>query len=141
MRVVLDPNVIVSALLAPSGAPARVLQAWMEGDYELIVSPALLAELEQILAYPKIASRVTQSEANELIDLLRTESTTIEDPTSAPSTPSPDPGDDYLVALGEHARARIVSGDKHLLSLADQVPVASPRAFIDEIERHGREIS
>lgn len=137
MRAVLDPNVIVSALLSPTGAPARVLRAWIDGAYELIVSPALLDELERVLAYPKIVERVTESEAAEMIALLRHGVTQVDDPSDGPSTRSPDSDDDYLVALAEHTRAMIVSGDKHLLGLGRQFPVASPRAFVDRLNPRG----
>ena len=46
MRVVLDPNILISAMLSPSGAPARLLARWLAGDFELIASPQLLAELD-----------------------------------------------------------------------------------------------
>ena len=46
MRAVLDPNVIISGLLSPSGNAARLLRAWERGEYELIVSVSLVAELE-----------------------------------------------------------------------------------------------
>jgi uncharacterized protein len=134
MRAVLDPNVVVSALLSPTGAPAHALRAWIDGAYELIVSPALLGELERVLAYPKIAERVTASEAGELIALLRHGATQVDDPSEGPSTPAPDPDDDYLVALAEHTRAMLVSGDKQLLGLGRQLPVASPRDFIDSLD-------
>ncbi len=45
-----------------------------------------------------------------------------DDPQDPPSTRSPDPGDDYLIALGAVAQADIVSGDRHLPALADELP-------------------
>jgi predicted nucleic acid-binding protein len=48
-RVVLDCNVFVSALLSPSGSPAQVLDRWADGDFDVIVSPLLFAELERVL--------------------------------------------------------------------------------------------
>jgi putative PIN family toxin of toxin-antitoxin system len=137
MRAVLDPNVVVSALLSPTGAPAHVLRAWIDGACELIVSRALLGELERVLACPTIAERVTESEAAEVIALLRHGATQVDDPSEGPSTRTPDPDDDYLVALAEHARAMLVSGDKHLLGLGRQLPVASPRAFLDSLDPQG----
>jgi uncharacterized protein len=134
MRAVLDPNVIVSALLSPAGAPARALGAWINGAYELIVSPTLLDELERVLAYPKIAERVTSSEAADVIALLRHGATQVDDPSDGPSRRAPDPDDDYLVALAEHTRAMLVSGDKHLLGLGRQLPVTSPRDFVDSLD-------
>lgn len=51
-RVVVDPNVLISARLSPGGTPARLLTAWMEGQFELVVSPALLVELTGVLDRP-----------------------------------------------------------------------------------------
>jgi predicted nucleic acid-binding protein len=44
-RAVLDTNVYVSALLAPAGSPAQILERWADGEFDVIVSPLLLAEL------------------------------------------------------------------------------------------------
>lgn len=130
MRAVLDPNVIISALLAPRGTPATVLRAWLDGAFELVVSDALLAELDRALAYPKLRRRIEASEVQELTEMLRREARLKNDPGDPPSTRSPDPGDDYLIALGAAAQAAIVSGDGHLLGLADKMPVYSPAEFL-----------
>jgi predicted nucleic acid-binding protein len=45
-----------------------------------------------------------------------------------------DPGDDYLIALAAAARAVIVSGDRHLLDMRDELPVQSPAGFLAAIE-------
>lgn len=130
MRAVLDPNVIVSAALSRHGTPARVLRAWLDGAYEMLVSPSLLSELERVLDYPKIARRVTRREADQLLDLLRRQAQPMDDPEGPPTITSPDPGDDYLISLARAGRAVIVSGDGHLQSLADHIPVYPPAAFL-----------
>lgn len=131
MRAVLDINVIISALLSPGGSPAIVLRSWLDGAYELVVSSQLLAELERALTYPKLRARITAAEAADVVELLRRGAQLIEDPGHAPDVRSPDPGDDYLIALAASARAVIVSGDEHLLSLAEHLPVYSPAAFLE----------
>jgi putative PIN family toxin of toxin-antitoxin system len=135
VRAVLDPNVLISALLSRDGVPARVLRAWLDGAFELIVSDRLLAELERDLAYPKLRKRVEPSEAIEFIDLLRRSARLLDDPDDPPSVRSPDPGDDYVIALAETAQALIVSGDRHLLGLAQHCPVLSPADFLAELSR------
>jgi len=60
VQAVLDPNVIISALLSPNGSPARVVQAWLDGGYELVVSPLLLGELDRALDHPKLTSTTTR---------------------------------------------------------------------------------
>ena len=130
MRAVLDPNVIVSAILSRGGRPATLLRAWLDGGYELVVSPALLGELERALGYPKIASRVSPDEARELLDVLRLQAELVNDPEGVPSVRSPDPDDDYLIGLAEDSLAVIVSGDTDLHGLAEQIPVYTPAAFL-----------
>lgn len=130
MRAVLDPNVIISALLAPRGAPANVLRAWLDGTFDLVASAPLLDELERALGSPKLAQRVEPAEVQEFLELIRRAGQMIDDPVDPPIIRSPDPGDDYLIALAAEAQAVIVSGDRHLLGLADQLPVYSPADFL-----------
>lgn len=137
MRAVLDPNVIISGLLAPNGAPARVLRAWQEGAFDLVVSPLLLEELGRALAYPKLRKRLTTAEVAELLELLRREARVERDPASPFDVRSPDPGDDYLIALAAASRALLVSGDAHLLGLATRLPVDSPAEFLARLQRVG----
>jgi putative PIN family toxin of toxin-antitoxin system len=127
---ILDPNVIISALLSRQGTPAKVLRAWLEGRFELIVSPLLLKELARALAYPKLAERIEADEAAALIDWLRREAIIVDDPTEPPTSQSEDPGDDYLLALAEAERAVLVSGDRHLLALTAELPVLTAREFL-----------
>ena len=133
MRAVVDPNVHISALLAPRGAPAAVLRAWTDGGFEVIVSPLLLAELERTLAYPKLRKRIATEDAVQVVEWLRRSATVVEDPEGPPQLRSPDPGDDYLLALAATARAAIVTGDRHLLSLDATLPIYPPAEFLRTI--------
>ncbi len=138
MRAVLDPNVVIVALLSPSGWPAKVLRSWLDGAYELIVSPLMLEELERALACPKPRERVSSAEGRDLLTLLRDVGDMRDDPPEGPSVRCSDPDDDYLLALAAASQAIIVSGDRHLLDLSDDVPVFSPAAFLAVIERDDR---
>ena len=131
LRAVLDPNVIVSALLAPSGTPAKVLRAWLDGDYELIVSPLLLAELIRVFDYPKLRSRISEIESQQFIELLKHQGEIVDDPDFSLPVHSSDPDDDYLISLAAATRSVVVCGDHHLLDLADRPPVHSPARFLE----------
>lgn len=63
MRAVLDPCILISALLSRGGAPAQVLTRWLGGEFELIVSESLLDELARALAYPRLRERIPAAEA------------------------------------------------------------------------------
>ncbi|MFZ1154257.1 MAG: putative toxin-antitoxin system toxin component, PIN family [Solirubrobacteraceae bacterium] len=129
MRVVLDPNVFVSALLSPEGTSARVLLAWIDGAFELVVSPKLVAELERVLKYPKLVTRISKHETTELLDWLARAAISAGDPPESPVAVS-DKDDDYLVALASAESAVLVSGDKALLELGDRFPVLAPVQFL-----------
>ena len=131
MRAVLDPSVIISGLLSRSGQPARLLEAWAGGGFELVVSEALLAELARALEYPRLAGRVSSDERSRLLELLRSEAEISPDPDDPPGRRSIDPGDDYLIALSADQRVPLVSGDKHLTDLADELPILTPRQLLD----------
>jgi putative PIN family toxin of toxin-antitoxin system len=129
-RAVLDPGVLVSALITPQGTPAKLLLSAGEGDFELIVSPLLLEELELVLRREKFRRYIDQDGVTAYLDLLRRSAEIAADP----ETPSPircaDPDDDYLIALANSQNAALVSGDSHLLDLAGKIPVHSPADFL-----------
>jgi len=135
VRAVLDPNVLISAVLSRSGAPAQVLEAWAQGEFELAISPALIAELERALAYPKLRELISESEAEEFVGWLRAAAELVDDPGAEPAIRSDDPGDDYLIALAAELQVPLVSGDRHLLDLADRLPVFTPRRFLELLQR------
>jgi putative PIN family toxin of toxin-antitoxin system len=132
---VLDPGVLVAALISPRGAPAELLLAWFEGYFELVVSPRLLGELGRVLRRPKFRRYVTGAEVAGFLELLADRAVVVQDPPDPPPV-TPDPGDDYLVALARAARADVlVSGDAHLTGLPDpDPPVLTPRGFLDRLQ-------
>lgn len=132
MRAVLDANILIAALLSSGGPPAQIVSRWLAGDFELVVSEALLAELSRALAYPKVRARIPAPSAHEFVVLLRQSAVGAPDPTE-PARRSADPGDDYLLALAERERAVLVSGDRHLLELAGELPVRTARAFLETL--------
>jgi putative PIN family toxin of toxin-antitoxin system len=131
VRAVLDPNILIAALLSRSGGPAQIISRWLGGAFELVVSEALLSELERALTYPKLRRRIPPDDAAEFVSLLRLAAIVAPDPASG-SHHSGDPGDDYLLALAENEHAVLVSGDHHLLKLAD-LPIQTARSFLDRL--------
>src|SRR6185312_13393521 len=102
------------------------------GEFELVVSENLLAEVEHALAYPKLRKRVSRDEADAFIAIVRHGALLATDEPDVPRR-SEDPGDDYLLALAEQERAVLVSCDQHLLGLADALPVQTAREFLNHL--------
>lgn len=124
MRVVLDTNVVVSALLW-GGIPYRLIQAASAGDIALFASAVLLDELRDTLARPHLASRLAQQPASveQAIGLYSQLVGHVVPRTIAPT--SRDPDDDHVLACALAAKAQlIVSGDKDLLDLCHYRTIA-----------------
>jgi putative PIN family toxin of toxin-antitoxin system len=135
LRAVLDTNVLVSALITPRGASARLLSELRTGAFELVTSPLLLAELREVLRRPKFRSYVDEVEADAYLELITRESTVLEDPLPDEQTPLPaDPDDRFLVELARAAPVHaLVTGDARLLELRPAVPVLTPVEFLGRI--------
>ncbi len=133
-RAVFDPNVLVAALLAPNGVPAGCMRAHAEGRFELVVCSHLLAELEGVLTRPKFQRYLTPGQAERFLASLRREAQVVDDPEDIEAV-SPDPSDDYLVALARARRAHVlVSGDPHLTSLRVlDLVLLTPRRFLERL--------
>ncbi|MEX0973541.1 MAG: putative toxin-antitoxin system toxin component, PIN family [Solirubrobacterales bacterium] len=129
-RAVLDPGVLVSALISPSGTPARLVAQAVAGEFELIVSPALLAELDGVLRREKFRPHFDLETAGEYVALLGRTATNAADPEQQPSLRSTDPDDDYLIALAHSQNAVLVSGDSDLLDLLGGAPICAPADFL-----------
>jgi len=130
-RVVLDPVVLVSALITPAGVPGRLLEQVHDGSLELIVSPLLLAELEGVLRRPKFRRYVELDGVSDFLGLLRREAIAAPDPVDPGPLRSSDPDDDYLIALAFNQNAILVSGDRHLLDLVSGAPILAPADLLD----------
>lgn len=131
MKAVLDPDVLTSSLLSREGPPAKIILEWLHGGLDLLVSPQLLEELEETLAYPKIRKRVSQTDAENFIVLPKLSGTMVADPSEDPPIRSRDPRDDYLLALAASESAALVTGDKDLLDFDPKFPIYSPKQFLD----------
>lgn len=134
VRAVLDPNVLISAVISPAGAPREIVTAWTQGSFDLVVSPLLLDELRDVLARPRFRRWVKRCHRRRVRRGTHRAATIIDDPPGVPGLP-PDPDDDYLIALARVAEADyLVSGDRHLTGISDPIPpVLTPREFRDRL--------
>lgn len=111
MRVVLDTNILVSALIAPAGNPAAIYNAWQQGRFTLLTCTEHLDELRATFQKPRIADLIKPHKAGRLVNQIRK---LAEDIGQLPRVNrSPDPGDNFLLALAEAGKADyLVTGDK-----------------------------
>ena len=130
MRVVVDTNVLISGAFF-SGPPLQILQACLEGEFQLVLSPQILVE------YRRVGQEFSQMHPNSdferLLGLLVTQALIVDVPDLARPV-CRDPHDDKFIACALAVGADvIVSGDKDLLAISEQlmIPVMRPREFVD----------
>jgi putative PIN family toxin of toxin-antitoxin system len=134
-RLVIDPNVYVSAAITPAGTCGQLVDAVDDSEIVAVSCPHLLVELEQVLLRPKLRRYVVAEEVAGYCETIRARSEHHPDPVDVPSHTS-DPKDDYLVALAIDAHVdAIVSGDPDLLQAEVPVQVWSPRESLDMLVR------
>lgn len=137
MRVVLDTNVLVSALITKGTPPDLLYQAWDAGAFELVTSEAQITELARVLTYDKLRAYVRREEVDALVEVMGTV-VHIVDPAPDVSL-SIDPDDNVILATAIAGEVDLlVTGDKSdLLSLktVHGIPIVTPRQALDRVER------
>jgi hypothetical protein len=134
VRIVLDTNVVVSALLW-GGTPFRLIQSATDGIVTLYTSPELLAELRGVLGHAHLALRLQRQNASveEAMTLYGALAINVS-PTVLPRVVAADADDDHVVAAAIAAKADlIVSGDRHLLDIGSHrgIRIITPTMAVD----------
>ena len=134
MRIVLDTNILISALVSDKGASAHILARCQAGELELLVSPDSLAELRRVLTYPRIRKRVKYSDEQiERFVAFLAQFAIVLTPPTAIRVVAADADDDKFVELALAGEAQyLVSGDDHLLSIGQYqgIRILKPAAFL-----------
>jgi putative PIN family toxin of toxin-antitoxin system len=137
MRLILDTNILLSALLSPLGAPAKLLDAWERKVFTLAACEALIAELRDVAGRPFFRARLRASAAELLAAGVRDFSFFCRDLPSGST--APDPKDSYLLALAEASEADfLVTGAKELVALKrhKSTRIISPAAMIEILKKN-----
>lgn len=139
IKVVIDANVFISALLTPGGTAARVLDLARQRAFDLLLSPPILREWRRVLQYPKLKKRhgLTPDELEAFLkDWIGL--ATLTPGKKKVRVVKDDPEDDkYLACALEGQADFIVSGDQHLKDLEafEGIPIVSPAEFLDIAHR------
>jgi putative PIN family toxin of toxin-antitoxin system len=136
MRVLIDPNLLVSYLLTHRGPIAQILDVHLaREDFTFLVCPQLLEELNRVLQYSKFQRYFNNETRLRFIALIAALGELVDVPDELPRVVR-DPKDDYLIACALTGEADfIISGDKDVLDLnmIGRIQIISARYFVNEI--------
>jgi putative PIN family toxin of toxin-antitoxin system len=137
---VIDTNLFVSSLLNRQGAPARVIDAWRNRNYLLVVSEAILTEVRRVISSPRIQSKysILDQDIEALLVLLNQEALVVAGQADVAGAVPDDPQDEIFLACALDGKADlIISGDKHLLNLQEyqNIPILTAGQFLDKLSK------
>lgn len=138
MRVVLDSNILLSALISPHGPPDRIYRAWRAARFELVTSNTQLEEIRRASRYPKLQAVLRPAQVGLMINNLQ-RALVLEDLPS--DFEISDPDDAFLLALAKEGEADyLVTGDRRAGLLqrgsVGRARILTPTDFCAEVLRH-----
>jgi putative PIN family toxin of toxin-antitoxin system len=132
VRVVLDTNVVVSALLF-TGISSKLLPLWQDNVITVLLSRAILEEYLRVLSYPKF--KLSEGDIKGLIEEELLPYVETVKPGRRLRVVDRDPSDDKFIECAVAGKARvIISGDKDLLSIGryQRILIQSPAQFLEK---------
>lgn len=133
MKLVLDTNIFVSALLTKNTPPDQLYQHWVNGLFDVVSSDWQLNELKRVLGYKKLRPFILESEASLLIDNMDSIAIMVSD--LVPIEVSTDPSDNWIIATAIAGKANlIVTGDKSdllILGSVQRIEIVNPRTALN----------
>ena len=138
LKVVCDTNIIISGLIAHSGIPYEILEAWRRGEFVLLVSETIVGEVVEVLGrgFFRDARGISQEDISRVKRLLESDALMVV-PECHLQVIEDDPDDDRIIECAlEGGADYLVSGDHHLLALQRyrEIPVVTARQFLTVLE-------
>ena len=113
MRVILDTNVLLGALISPHGTPDAIYRAWRAGRFELLTSQVQLDELRRASRYPKLKAILTAHRVGTMVNNLQRAIVLPALPPLPEGISANDPDDDFLLSMALVGEADcLVTGDR-----------------------------
>lgn len=138
IRVVLDANIYISALISSQGHPAAIINRWLAGEFEVLLSQPIVDEILRVTAYERLQRKYQKIRENrlEFVELIAEQGIWVE-PTETVAVVTADESDNRYLECAVAGRARyVVTGDEHLLHVGEYqgITVLSPIAFVTLLE-------
>lgn len=113
MRVILDTNVLLGALISPHGPPDAIYRAWRAARFELVTSTAQLDELRRVSRYPKLKTLLPAHRVGTMVNNMQRAIVLEQLPPLPDGVGTTDPNDAFLLAMALGGEADyLVAGDR-----------------------------
>ena len=113
MRVILDTNVLLGALISPHGPPDAIYRAWRAARFDLVTSAAQLDELRRVSRYPKLKTILPAHRIGTMVNNLQRAIVLVQLPPLPDGIEANDPNDAFLLAMALGGEADyLVTGDR-----------------------------
>ena len=113
MRVILDTNVLLGALISPHGPPDAIYRAWRAARFELVTSRAQLDELRRVSRYPKLKTILPAHRIGTMLNNMQRALVLEVLPALLENLEANDPDDTFLLAMALAGEADyLVTGDR-----------------------------
>lgn len=122
LRAVIDTNLFISGMFARASLSAKLQNAWIRLDFELVTSKEIIREIVRVLRYRRIQTRFnpTTQETKWLSRMIFRKAIITEDTLPKTNWIKEDPTDDKFIACAIEGKAEyIISRDKHLRNLKE----------------------
>ncbi len=139
MRLVVDTNVLLSAVMSSGTPSARIFALWRSRKFDLLTAAEQIEEIALVTRYPKILARLAPALAGRLVNQLRDAAIVVQNLPRADV--ASDPFDTYLLALAEAGQADfLVTGDKALLGLKryKSTRIVASSTLLELLKERGR---
>ncbi|MBL8470383.1 MAG: putative toxin-antitoxin system toxin component, PIN family [Rhodocyclaceae bacterium] len=138
MRVILDTNVLLGALISPHGPPDAIYRAWRAARFELVTSLAQLDELRRVSRYPKLKAVLPAHRIGTMVNNMQRAIVLEALPPLPQHITAADPNDAFLFALALASAADfLVTGDRRAGLLqcggVGRTRIVTPAAFCEEV--------
>jgi hypothetical protein len=138
MRVVLDANIYISSLIASQGNPATIINRWLSGEFDVLLSQPIIDEISRVTGYERLQKKYQKIRERrlEFIELISKQSIWSESTETLAIVKADESDNRYLECAIAGGATYVVTGDEPLLSVGNYqgISIITPAVFVTLLE-------
>ena len=138
MRVVLDANIYISSLISSQGNPATIINRWLSGEFDVLLSQPIIDEISRVTGYERLQKKYQKIRERrlEFIELISKQSIWSESTETLAIVKADESDNRYLEYAIAGGATYVVTGDEPLLSVGNYqgISIITPAVFVTLLE-------